>query len=492
MNASIQKDSGRQERTEASRLFLIPEFRLRVLIPEIRTPSDSFGSAWILGGRTFSPTQFASDSFSPYPLSSPFCYRDNPWSPLRLRFPPLPDPLAVMPSRLTRYVLFEILKIFVVSLVALTLLILMIGVGRELLRRGLGLVAVIQLLPYVLPISLQFAFPATALFSVCCVYGRMAADGEVATVKASGISPLKLLQPAIIFAALLSPAAVCVSDLAVSWGRPGVNRVVLMSIEDIAYRVLQADHTYTSEQGFSIHVREVSGRTLVRPTVTVHNRGGNGPFKLSAREGQLRLDPESQTLLLKVVDSRIEGRKLQTDFPGKSEYRIPLSKQMAKKDVSTQSPSELPLRLISSERIRQDSRTHAAVGEMAAHTGFSILTSRTEDIAGPAGQIMEGTLALSKRRLIRLRTEPWRRWAWGFSCFFFVVVGAPLAMIAKTSDYWTTFGLCFLPTLIVYYPLFIFGLEQAKDGNVPPYGVWLGNGILAMIGMMLIARVRRY
>ena len=71
-----------------------------------------------------------------------------------------------MPSRLTRYVLIEILKIFIVSLIILTLLILLIGVGRELLRRGLGLSAVIQLLPYILPISLQFAFPATALFSV--------------------------------------------------------------------------------------------------------------------------------------------------------------------------------------------------------------------------------------------------------------------------------------------------------------------------------------
>ena len=127
-----------------------------------------------------------------------------------LRFP---TAASFMPSRLTRYVMIEILKIFIVSLVALTLLILLIGVGRELLRRGLGLVAIIQLLPFVLPISLQFAFPATALFSVCCVYGRMAADGEVATVKATGISPLTLLQPAIIFAALLSPAAVYFSDL---------------------------------------------------------------------------------------------------------------------------------------------------------------------------------------------------------------------------------------------------------------------------------------
>ena len=398
-----------------------------------------------------------------------------------------------MPTHLTRYVLIEILKIFVVSLVALTLLILLIGVGRELVRRGLGVLAVIQLLPFVLPISLQFAFPATALFSVCCVYGRMAADGEVATVKASGISPLKLLQPALIFAALLSPAAVYVSDLAVSWGRPGVNKVVMLSIVDIAYRVLNSEHSYTSERGFSISVREVQGHTLIQPRVTVHNDGNKGPMILTAREGELSLDPESQMLLLKVVDSQVEGgASFQSIVPGETEFKIPLSNTVQDEDPSQQSPSELPLRLISSERIRQDSRSHATVGQMAAHTGFAILGSRQETIAGSSGQALQHDLASSKRRLIRLHTEPWRRWAWGFSCFFFVMVGAPLAMIAKTSDYWTTFGLCFLPTLIVYYPLFIFGLEQAKDGTVPPYGVWLGNCILAVIGMILMGRVRRY
>lgn len=397
-----------------------------------------------------------------------------------------------MPTRLTRYVLWEILKIFAVSLVALTMLILLIGVGRELIRRGLGLVAVVQLLPFVLPISLQFAFPATALFSVCCVYGRMAADGEVATVKSSGISPVKLLQPAFVFAALLSPAAVYVSDLAVSWGRPGVNRVVMLSIVDIAYRVLESEHSYTSDHGFSISVREVDGRTLVRPRVTVHNGGKNGAMTLTAREGELSLDSESQMLLLKVVDSQMVGGSIQSNMPGVEEFRIPLSGALTEKDISQQSPSELPMHLISSERIRQDERSHAMVGEMAAQTGFALLASRTEEIAGPAGQNFARSLKSSKRRLVRLRTEPWRRWAWGFSCFCFVFVGAPLAMIAKTSDYWTTFGLCFLPTLLVYYPLFIFGLEQAKDGTVPPYGVWLGNGILALIGMIFIARVRRY
>lgn len=398
-----------------------------------------------------------------------------------------------MPSRLTRYVLVEILKIFFVSLIILTLLILLIGVGRELLRRGLGPSAVIQLLPFILPISLQFAFPATALFSVCCVYGRMAAHGEISTVKASGISPIRLLKPALVFAAILSPVAVVVSDLAVSWGRPGVNRVVLMSIEDIAYRVLRSEQTYTSDRGFSIHVREVVGRKLIRPTVTVHNSGSQGPMKLTAKEGELRLDPETETLLLRVLDSQVEGGHVfQSIVPGETEFKIPLSRQISPQDLSRKSPSELPMRLLSTERIRQDSRNHAIVGQLAAHTGFSILTSRHENIMGVGENEMDSNLQRNRKRLIRLQTEPWRRWAWGFSCFFFVLVGAPLAMLAKTSDYWSTFGLCFLPTLIAYYPLFIFGLEQAKDGLVPPYGVWLGNLILAVIGSILIAKVRRY
>lgn len=393
-----------------------------------------------------------------------------------------------MPSRLTRYVLAEIFKIFFVSLLALTMLILFIGLGRELVRQGVSLVAVIQLLPYFLPISLQFAFPATALFSVCCVYGRMAADGEVATVKASGISPLKLLQPALIFAALLSPVTVATFDLAVSWGWSGVNRVVLLSIEDIAYRVLESQHSYTSEHGFSIHVQDVVGRKLIRPRVTIKNGG-----LLSAEEGELRMDAETQSLVLKVVDSQIDGGlKFQWIDPNQSEFSIPLGSELGESDAGAQSPSHLPLRLISSERIREDQRSHATVGQLAAHVGFSILTSHQSEIAGKSGKAIEVSLASSRHRLTRLQTEPWRRWAWGFSCFFFVFVGAPLAMIAKTSDYWTTFGLCFIPTLIVYYPLFIVGVETAKDGVAPPYGVWFGNMILAIIGVMLVGRVRRY
>lgn len=386
----------------------------------------------------------------------------------------------------------EILKIFFVSLIALTTLILFIGVGRELVRRGLGVLAVIQLLPYVLPISLQFAFPATALFSVCSVYGRMSADGEVSTVKASGVSPLKILKPAFVFALLLSPIAVYVSDLAVSWGRPGVNRVVLMSIEDIAYRVLNTQHSYTSDHGFSIHVRDIHGKRLIHPTVTLQGKhGGKDLVKMTAAEGQLSLDAETRTLVLKVKDSQVlGGNKFESTVPGEIDFPIPLG-SMSEEDDSQRRPSELPLQSIVGQTRSQQKQTRQLEGEMAAATGMAILSSHQEAISGESGRQRSDSLRESRKRLSRLQIEPWRRWAWGFSCLCFVMVGAPLAVIAKTGDHWTTFGMCFLPTLLIYYPLFIFGLEQAKDGNVPPYGVWVGNVVLMFVAGLLVAKVRR-
>lgn len=208
-----------------------------------------------------------------------------------------------------------------------------------------------KLLPFVLPISLQFAFPATALFAVSCVYGRMAGDGEVSTVKASGISPLKILQPAIIFAFLLSPISVYMSNLAVSWGRPGVNRVVMLSIEDIVYRKMRSQHSYTDD-GFSIHVRDVKGQRLEYPTITLHS--GGAPMKLQAREGRLTLDAENETLLLELTDTRWDrGVAIQGSIPGTTEVPIPLSRTLRTPSQAETRPSELPLRLIEIERLRR-------------------------------------------------------------------------------------------------------------------------------------------
>ena len=104
----------------------------------------------------------------------------------------------------------------------------------------------------------------------------------------------------------------------------------------------------------------------------------------------------------------------------------------------------------------------------------------------------EKALSESEYRLARLQTEPYKRWALGFSCFFFTLVGGALAIRLGHADVVTIFFLVFLPIVVVYYPMLALGADQAKSGSLPPYAVWLGNGILLLGGIWQVRKVIRH
>jgi lipopolysaccharide export system permease protein len=61
----------------------------------------------------------------------------------------------------------------------------------------------------------------------------------------------------------------------------------------------------------------------------------------------------------------------------------------------------------------------------------------------------------------------------------------------RNADLWSSFAMCFLPILVVYYPLLAFGVEQAKSGDLPPCTVWVGNLLFGLIGFWLLRRTLR-
>ena len=122
---------------------------------------------------------------------------------------------------------------------------------------------------------------------------------------------------------------------------------------------------------------------------------------------------------------------------------------------------------------------------------MSMLTGRME-MTSPAHTAYEREMLRQERgRLNRIIMEPWRRWANGFSCLCFLLVGAPMAIRMRNADFLTSFFLCFLPILFVYYPIFMLGVDQAKRGSVPPIAVWMGNVLITLWGWWLLRRVVR-
>lgn len=389
---------------------------------------------------------------------------------------------------LTRYVLFELIKVFAITLIGFTLVIYIGLIGKEAVDKGIGLGPLLQMCPYLLPQAMQFAVPGTILLATTAIYGRMASYNEILAVKSLGISPMVLIWPTLVLATLMSFAETVLNDVAMSWGRLGVERVFLASIEEVTYGQLRMRHSYNLGK-VNITVRDVQGHRLIEPTLIMQASGSRPPVTVSAREAELRLHPEQNKLSVEFVDLDMTG-PLNWVNPDTQSYDIALD-ELTGSNEKTRSPSTYALAEIKPAITEQQKLVRGIEQGANAQAAFAMLTGDFDALSDTAWQARERELTNAQSRLYRLRTEPWRRWANGFSCLCFVLIGVPVAMWLRFSEMLASFFICFLPILVVYYPLIAVSVDKAKDGVLPPASVWLGNILLSLVGIWLMRRVNR-
>lgn len=396
----------------------------------------------------------------------------------------------MFPKLITRYVTAELLKVFLTTLAGFTLFMTMVGVVQEAVRQGLGLLPILRIIPYTLPNAMVFALPGTILYSVCSVFGRMSADRELVAMKSLGIPPTAAIRPALALAFVVSLVTVWLVDVAFSWGYAGIQRVILESAEEIIYSVLRTQRSYSTKQ-FSISVGRIVDRRLLQVTVTIRRPDGQDAM-ITAREARLHAAAEEAALKITLTDFVVEiGQRVVIRSPDTEEYVIPLVSAQERESAAMH-PSHMQLCRISAAKQEQRERIEQREQSLAADAAYQLLTGDFQGLTDVSWRDRLNALEHERQRMHRLETEPFRRWASGFSCLAFVIVGIPLAIRLKNADFMTTFGICFLPILIVYYPLFAFGLDRAKLGVLPPYFVWLGNLVCLAIGAWQLRKVARY
>lgn len=394
-------------------------------------------------------------------------------------------------SRISRYILAEFFKMFFITLTALTVLVLIVFVVREAVRQGLGLGPIARLMPYMLPHVLHFTLPGTTLFAICSVYGKLAAQNELVALKSAGISPLVVLRPLLVVVCIISLVTVALNDIAASWGRRGVQRVVIESVEEIAYGVLATQKSYSTGR-FSISVKRVDGRTLILPLVKFRSTADKPSITIMAKEARLHANLQENVLKLAFRDGTIDiDGDVTIRFPGVEEYEVPLSDASRRKDRSNH-PTGLPQWEIPAARTRQAQKIADMQQQMAAQAAYQMMTGEADSLADQPWQDRLTALSTERGLLYRLNLERYRRWSDGFVCLCFAMVGAPMAIRLRNADFLTSFFLCFMPILLVYYPLLLVALDRTKNGEWPAYSVWLGNLLLAGWGLWLMRKVMRY
>lgn len=389
---------------------------------------------------------------------------------------------------LQRYILIELLKVFLFLLSVLTVLLVFVGVFREMAASGLGPFQILQILPYIVPSLMPFTIPATLLLAVCVVYGRVAGDQEITAAKAAGINVLSLLWPAFLLSIVMSISSLILTDQVIPWAISNIQRTVAQAMEEIFLDMLRTNHQVTdSRQGFSVTVIDVQGKTLIKPTFRYAPKG-RSPVTVQAATSTLEFDLEQQQIILHLVRGHINIPGHRRVYVDKEAQPFPLPQEVAAPKPRHLSIQKIHRKMngIQSELDRLREKQEAEMAMVLTLGDFQQLVE--QDYAN-----FDYIQKFEKQDLNRLNTEIYNRFAMSVSCFFFVLIGGPFSILQARRQFLTSFFICFLPILLIYYPIGLLMGSLSKQGQVnPAYAMWSGNVLLGIAGSWVLYKVLKH
>lgn len=407
---------------------------------------------------------------------------------------------------LHRMLFWELLRVFLFSLTGLTGICLIAGLVQQAQQMGLSQSQILQAIPLLIPTTLPWTIPATTLFASCVVYGRLANDNEIVAIKAAGIDLFTILRPA--FAIGIVTAVITgglyYSVIPRTWQL--LQAQILQDPEEVLYNLLKKERRFTVGSGsnfpYSIFVRDVQGRRLIDVIVKrrAKIKASDGTevwfgydVVARAREAKLVVDLEKGTLSIDPDRWVVNGRDTILETEGNRPMDIPLPDMFSSKNIKARPMAlefdELPGRMAEWE-VKKQERVIARQENLEKIERETDAERRKLLVAQDAHY--KAQIDDASRQLRNVEYEMWMRPAIAVGCLCFALIGCPVGIWSNRADYLSTFVICFLPTVMIYYPLMLAGGGLAKDGKVPMLvGVWGANAVAGLAALLLTWRLIR-
>jgi lipopolysaccharide export system permease protein len=389
---------------------------------------------------------------------------------------------------LQKYILIELIRVFVFVVSVLTILLIFVGAFGQVSENGLGPGQLLEILPYLVPSLLPYTIPATMLLTVSVVYGRIAADHEFTAAKAAGISALSLLWPSFIMAAALSVVSLLLTDQAIPWALTNIERRVAQMMEAIFIEILHSQKLYVHrDPSLTITVLDVENKKLIQPFFRYTPRGGT-TMAISADEATIHFDLEKRVVLVDLVGLNGEVPNRQNFKSEHQEFSFPIPADPPRLKTMNCSIHELRKNLTGMTGNLEARRT-----ERDLETAIALGTGDFDRLYAPELLKYDIDLQANQEDIARIHTDIHKRFALSASCFFFAFLGAPFSVLQARRQALTSFFMCFLPILILYYPIALFMMNLSKSDLVnPAWAMWMGNAVLVPIAWVTLRKVLRH
>jgi lipopolysaccharide export system permease protein len=394
-------------------------------------------------------------------------------------------------SIIFRMILWDLFKVFLLSLITITGILLLAGIIAEATQQGLGPKQILAAIPLLIPSTLPYTIPATTLFASCIVYGRLSSNHEVLAIKAAGCNLIHIVTPGLILGVVMSVVTLSLYYRIIPETHHRLRAMIFEDLEELLYSALKKNGSLNHPQTpYAMYVRSVQGRKLLNPAFKRKTPKGHVDMVARAREAELSVDRENRLLLLDMrfgVATSDDGS--QGTFDRKT-FDFPIPSGLDR--YENRRPRDMTW-----EEMLERRRELIEEGE---HIQSEIDTT-LEQIEQPGARADLPQHAANLREKMRqvnilrqhIYVEMLMRPALSIGCLCFILAAAPIAIWFSRGDYLGSFITCFLPVVCVYYPLVLAGTNLAKESRFNELVLVFGpNALVALAGVALMRWLIRY
>lgn len=394
---------------------------------------------------------------------------------------------------LQRYALKQFVSPFLLAVVILAFVLLMdrlFLLADLLVRKGVAVDIVGEVMVLSLPFVVSVCAPLGSLIAGVVTFGRMAEDNEIRVIRAAGIPLFRVILPTAGACALLMLAMVGFNGFVV----PESHHRVRNLLTDVARKkpALRVREGVFMDDfaNYLIYIGSIDERRSQVKNVALFERrqGKQSPGFVTAPKGEIAYTDDDSYMILTLYDGEIHELEDEDTYRRLSFRRhvinVPMDVELIRRDREYRGDQEMTLAQLS-ERVNQ------LRGEEAKITG-EIRATRVEAEKNEPARLKLDELAtrLRYKRLetARYETEFQKSLSLAFSCFFFLLFGAPLGILLRRGGIGTGFivGLVFFA---LYYVLLMAGENFANTGKMSPFlGMWLPNLMLLVPVAEMAAR----
>jgi lipopolysaccharide export system permease protein len=434
---------------------------------------------------------------------------------------------------LYRYIIKEHIFPFLVSLSIIVFLFVMqqmVVLLDRIISKGLDPAVVLEIFIIQLGWIIALAIPMAILTATLWSFGRMSGDNEITSIKASGQSLSPLMIPVFAAAAVMAVMLVFFNDLIL----PDANHRTANLLSDISRKkpaafiepkILIRDFT-----GYTIYTEDVDSKTgLLRGIKIFSDAPGQDPSTTVADSGTIRMTPDEkyleltlyngethsisrknneeyyvgkfnkQTICIQNVDSKFQrtSSDYRSDREKSSSMMLSDVKELKKSNSSFYSEYRQMLDSLSLKISRFDSLSANCSDTLQVHDpSFAAWAARIDSTRRFSPVELRRDIDLLNRLLRRIRSndlmisqymvEVHKKFAIPVACLVFVLIGAPLGIMAKRGG--LTVGASYSVFFFIAYWAFLIGGETMADKLIipPAVAMWAGNVIIGICGVVLI------